>query len=290
MAGLSGVITAMATPFSDDGSVDLDSARRLAVHLVDTGSDGLVVAGTTGESPTLDDTEKLSLLDAVIGAVDGGVPVICGSGSNDTAHSVNLSQQAAEAGADALLVVCPYYNRPNRRGILAHFSEVAGAVEIPVVVYNIPARTGTNIPPDLLEELGSVRNITAVKQANDAEIQAVPGLDLLAGNDGTFLQCLEAGGVGGILVASHLVAGRLKAIFDLFAVGDTDGARRANSELEPLFEALSVTTNPIPLKAALDITGLCAERMRLPLVSATDEEREVVGKALRDLGLVEDEG
>lgn len=290
MAGLSGIITAMATPFSDDGSVDLDSARRLAVHLVDTGSDGLVVAGTTGESPTLDDTEKLSLLDAVIGAVDGGVPVICGSGSNDTAHSVNLSQQAAEAGADALLVVCPYYNRPNRRGILAHFSEVAGAVEIPVVVYNIPARTGTNIPPDLLEELGSVRNITAVKQANDAEIQAVPGLDLLAGNDGTFLQCLEAGGVGGILVASHLVAGRLKAIFDLFAVGDTDGARRANSELEPLFEALSVTTNPIPLKAALDITGLCAERMRLPLVSAADEEREVVGKALRDLGLVEDEG
>lgn len=285
MTELRGIITAMATPFSDGEGVDLAAARRLARHLIDNGSDGIVVAGTTGESPTLEDDEKLSLLEAVIEEAAGRVPVICGTGSNDTAHSRILTERASAAGADAVLVVCPYYNRPNRQGILAHFSEVAGSVETPLVVYNIPSRTGTNIPPDLLEELGSISNIVAVKQANDSEIQQIPGLDLLAGNDDSFLRCLEAGGAGGILVASHLVGDRMKAILDLVAVGDLDGARSVNSELEPLYEALAVTTNPIPIKAALEHLGLCDGSLRLPMVRASDSERDVVVGALGSLSI-----
>lgn len=290
MNAFEGVITAMVTPFADDGSVDLEAARRLAAHLADHGSDGVVVAGTTGESPTLDDSEKLALLDAVLEEVGDRISVICGSGSNDTAHSVKLSCEAEKAGAHGLLVVCPYYNKPNREGLLAHFREVAGSVSAPVIVYNIPSRAVVNISPDLLEELAQVENIVAVKQANDEEIQPIPGLDLLAGNDGTYLRCLEAGGVGGILVASHLVGSRMKEIRELVISGDLEEARRVDDSLRRLYEVLAVTTNPIPIKAALQSAGLCSDTMRLPMVPASDQERAAIDGVLDALGIATAEG
>lgn len=287
MSEFTGVITAMVTPFSKDGSLDLATARKLAGHLVDNGSSGVVVSGTTGESPTLEDNEKLALLDAVLEEIGDRAQVICGTGSNDTAHSVELSRAAASTGAHGILVVAPYYNRPNRAGLLAHFDAVAESVDRPVIVYNIPSRTGVNIAPELLEEIGRFENVVAVKQANDAEIQPVPGLDLLAGNDDSFLQCLEAGGVGGILVASHLVGERMKRIFEFATGGDADSARRQDAELHELYGALSVTTNPIPIKAALDLVGLCNDTMRLPMVEASGDERAAVEAALLGLGLLE---
>ena len=286
MSEFSGLITAMVTPFSDDGAVDLDAARRIATHLVESGSSGVVVSGTTGESPTLSDTEKLALLDAVLGEIGDRARVICGTGSNDTAHTVDLSRSAVASGAHGLLVVAPYYNRPNRAGLLSHFGSVAESVDCPIVVYNIPSRTGVNIPVELLAEIGEAENVVAVKQANDAEIERVPGLDLLAGNDDSYLQCLEAGGVGGILVASHLVGERMKKIFDLATGGDLAAAREEEAQLHDLFKALSVTTNPIPIKAALELIGLCGGTMRLPMVEASAEERAAVESALLGMDLL----
>ncbi len=285
MATFEGVLTAMVTPFTGDGSLDLDASRRVAGHLVESGSDGIVVAGTTGESPTLDDSEKIALLGAVLEEVADRCPVICGTGSNDTAHSVGLSKAAEEAGASGVLVVCPYYNKPNRRGLLAHFGAVAESVECPVVLYNIPSRAVINMAPDLLAELAEIENVVAVKQANDEEIQQIPGLDLLAGNDDSYLRCLEAGGTGGILVASHLVGNRMRSIYDRVAAGDVEAARSEDEELRPLYAALGVTTNPIPIKAALAEIGLCSDTMRLPMVSASREERQEIEAALSTLGI-----
>lgn len=278
-------MTAMVTPFAADGSVDLAASRRVARHLIENGSDGIVVAGTTGESPTLDDSEKIALLSAVLEEVGDECPVVCGTGSNDTAHSVELSRAAADAGAAGVLVVCPYYNKPNRRGLLAHFGAVAGSVECPVILYNIPSRAVINMPPDLLAELAEIENVVAVKQANDEEIQQIPGLDLLAGNDDSYLRCLEAGGTGGILVASHLVGRRMRSIYDSVVAGELDAARSEDEDLRPLYTALGVTTNPIPIKAALDSIGLCSDRMRLPMVPASDEERQEIETALSTLGI-----
>jgi 4-hydroxy-tetrahydrodipicolinate synthase len=285
MATFEGVLTAMVTPFTGDGSLDLDASRRVAGHLVESGSDGIVVAGTTGESPTLDDSEKIALLGAVLEEVADRCPVICGTGSNDTAHSVGLSRAAEEAGASGVLVVCPYYNKPNRRGLLAHFGAVAESVECPVILYNIPSRAVINMAPDLLAELAEIENVVAVKQANDEEIQQIPGLDLLAGNDDSYLRCLEAGGTGGILVASHLVGNRMRSIYERVAAGDVEAARSEDEELRPLYAALGVTTNPIPIKAALAEIGLCSDTMRLPMVSASREERQEIETALSTLGI-----
>jgi len=282
---IGGVITAMATPFGTDLEVDLPAARSLARRLASTGSDGIVVAGTTGESPTLSDDEKLALLSAVLEEVGEELTVICGTGSNDTRHSERLSAAAAAAGAHAVLVVTPYYNKPSREGLLAHFEAVARAAGVPVILYNIPGRTAVNMPPDLLEEIGATENVVAVKQANDDEIGPLDGLDLLAGNDGSFLRCLREGATGGILVASHLVGERLKEMFDLARAGDMEGAERIDAELTTLYEALSVTTNPIPLKHALDHLGIVGGEMRLPLVRATAAEREAIESALAGLGL-----
>ncbi len=206
MKQIEGVITAMATPFAEDGTVDLDGSRRLAAHLLEHGSHGLVVAGTTGECPTLTDGETVELLEAVRKEVGDDVLVICGTGTNDTRHSCEFTKMAAQAGADASLVVVPYYNKPNRAGIKAHFEAVAAAVpDLPMVMYNIPSRVIVNMDPELLAELARVDNIVAVKQANDEELGPIDGLRILAGNDNNFLRVLEFGGEGGILVASHLV-------------------------------------------------------------------------------------
>jgi 4-hydroxy-tetrahydrodipicolinate synthase len=287
MKELRGVLTAMATPFADDGGVDLDAARRLAAQILEEGSHGLVIAGTTGECPTLTDGEEIELLQAVRAEVGDDALLICGTGTNDTQHSRELTQMAAEAGADASLVVVPYYNKPNPAGIRAHFEAVAEAVpELPMMMYNIPSRVIINAGPELLGELGrDVANIVAVKQSNADELGPIEGLDVFSGDNETFCDTLEFGGAGGVLVASNVASRRMREIWDAAQAGDLARARAIDDELRPLYTALGVTTNPIPVKAALDILGLASDRVRLPLVKCDDEQRAAVRAGLEAVGL-----
>jgi 4-hydroxy-tetrahydrodipicolinate synthase len=274
----------MATPFADDGSLDIEAARRLARHLIEHGSHGLVVAGSTGESSTLDDSEKLELLRAVLEEVGSEATVIAGTGSNDTRHTVELTQAAAEAGAHAALVVTPYYNKPNWAGLLAHYREV-NRVGIPIVLYNIPSRSVINIEPDSLAELGQLSNVVAVKQANDDELGPIEGLPVLAGNDSVFRRVLEFGGAGGILVASHIVGDQMREMWDAAQSGEMDRVAEIDESLSEVYEALSLT-NPVPLKAGLEMLGLAPETMRLPMVPADDDQRATVRTALEHAGLL----
>lgn len=285
MVEIAGVITAMVTPFAEDRSVDEGAARKLARHLIDHGSHGLVIAGTTGESPTLQDEEKLSLLRAVREELGQDVLLICGTGSNDTRHSERLSAAAADSGADAVLAVTPYYNKPNRAGILAHYEAVARAAGIPVILYNIPSRVVVNVPPDLLAELARIENVVAVKQANDEDLQPIEGLRVLAGNDGTFLRTLEMGEPGGILVASHIVGREMREIYDAVAAGEVERAREIDQKLRPLYAVLG-RTNPIPVKAGLEMLGICSARARLPITEADGEQTAEVRQALEAQGLL----
>ena len=276
----------MATPFHEDGGLDEGGARRLARHLVEHGSHGLVIAGSTGEAPTLSDDEKMTLLRAVRDELGSEETLILGTGSNDTLHTVELTKVAAEAGADAALVVTPYYNKPNREGLLAHYGAVSD-VGIPVVLYNIPSRTALNIAPDLLAELGRLPNVVAVKQANDEELGPVEGLDVLAGNDGVFGRTIEFGGAGGILVASHVVGPQMREMWEAGQAGDLEKVREIDAELIPVFEAMAVTANPIPLKAALMMLGLIeSDRLRLPMVAATEQQRQAIRPALETAGIL----
>jgi 4-hydroxy-tetrahydrodipicolinate synthase len=286
MKEIHGIITAMATPFDERGEVDTDAARRLAAHLLEHGSHGLVIAATSGELPTLTDEEEIVLLRAVREEVGDDVLLVCGAGTNDTRHSCELTKMVAEAGADASLVVAPYYNKPNRAGLRAHFEAVAAAVpELPLIMYNIPSRVVINMPPDLLAELAQIENVVAVKQANDEELGPVEGLAILAGNDNSFLRVLEFGGGGGITVASHIVGDRMREMWDAAQSGDLDRARQIDAEITPVYEATSVTTNPIPLKAALAMLGLCEDRLRLPLVPADEEQRAAIKAGLDAAGV-----
>ena len=286
MKEISGVLTAMATPFDESGAVDHDVARRLAAHLLEHGSHGLVIAGSTGECPTLTDEEEIELLRTVRAEVGDETLIICGTGTNDTRHSCELTKMAADAGADASLVVVPYYNKPNPAGIRAHFETVAAAVpELPMVMYNIPSRVVINASPELLGELGQVDNIVAVKQANDDELGPIEGLTVLAGNDNVLLRVLEFGGGGGICVASHIVGDQMREMWDAAQAGDIERAREIDAEITPVYEATSVTTNPIPLKAALAMLGLCEDRLRLPLVPADEEQRAAVKAGLDAAGV-----
>jgi 4-hydroxy-tetrahydrodipicolinate synthase len=287
MAAIRGVLTAMITPFDEAGRLDEDGARRLARHLVDHGSHGLVIGGTTGESPTLSMDEVLALLGAVRAEVGDEATIVCGTGSNDTRHAAELTMAVADAGADAALVVTPYYNKPNRAGVRAHFETVAEAApDLPIVLYNIPSRVVVNVDPGLLAELASIANIVAVKQANDDDLGPIEGLSILAGNDNTFLRTLEFGGAGGVLVASHLVGDRMREIWDAAQAADFERARDIDVELQPVYEALTVTTNPIPVKAALEMLGLDSGRMRLPMVPADEEQRAAIRPALERAGLL----
>jgi 4-hydroxy-tetrahydrodipicolinate synthase len=287
MAALRGVITAMITPFDEAGGLDEEAARRLARHLVEHGSHGLVVSGTTGESPTLSTDETLALLRAVRQEVGEEAALLCGTGSNDTRHAAELTRAVAEAGADAALVVAPYYNKPNRAGLRALYEAVAEAApELPIVLYNIPSRVVVNMDPELLAELASIENVVAVKQANNDELGPVEGLAILAGNDDTFLRTLEFGGAGGILVASHLVGDRMREIWDAAQEADFGRAREIDAELQPVYEALAVTTNPIPVKAAMEMVGLDSGRMRLPMVAADERQRAAIRPALEQAGLL----
>ena len=282
-----GVITAMITPFLSDGGVDHDGARRVARYLIENGSDGLVVAGTTGESPTLTDEEQVDLLRTVLDEVGTETTVVCGSGTNDTRHASELTKACCDAGAHAVLVVTPYYNKPNADGIRAHFQAVAGAAgETPVIVYNIPGRTVVNIDPPLLAELGEIPNVLAVKQANNDEIDQVRNMECLAGNDDIYLRCLQTGGTGGILVASHLVGRQMGEIRDAISAGDEERAARIDEEIRPVYEMVMADTNPIPIKAAVSMMGLCGPTSRLPITEPSPEVVATVRSTLESLELI----
>jgi 4-hydroxy-tetrahydrodipicolinate synthase len=286
MKEIRGVITAMVTPFHEDGGIDEAGARGLARHLVEHGSHGLVLAGTTGEAPTLSDDEKLALFRAVRDELGGAATLILGTGSNDTLHTVELTKIAAEAGADAAIVVTPYYNKPNRAGLIAHYESIS-EVGIPIVLYNIPSRTALNIEPNLLAELGRLPNVVAVKQANDEELGPIDGLDVLAGNDGVFCRTIEFGGAGGILVSSHLVGPQMREMWEAGQEGDLERVRQIDADLQPIYEATAVTANPIPVKAALKMLGLIeSDALRLPMVPATEEERQAIRPALEAAGIL----
>jgi 4-hydroxy-tetrahydrodipicolinate synthase len=286
MKEIRGILTAMATPFDERGEVDIEATRRLAAYLLDHGSHGLVLAATTGELPTLTDDEEILLLRAVREEVGDDVLLVCGTGTNDTRHSCELTKMAAEAGADASLVVAPYYNKPNRAGLCAHFEAVAEAVpELPLIMYNIPSRVVINMPPDLLAELAQIENIVGVKQANDDDLAPVEGLAVLAGNDNVFRRVLEFGGAGGITVASHIVGPQMREMWDAAQAGDLSRVAEIDAGLTSVYEGLSVATNPIPLKAALEMLGLASGRMRLPLAPVDAEQRAAVRAAIEGVGL-----
>jgi len=284
------VITAIVTPFREDGSVDLTAFGRLCTHLVENGSDGLVVAGTTGEAPTLSDREKLELFAAAVDAVGDRATIIAGTGGNDTAHSVELTREAEALEVDGFLVVTPYYNKPPPRGIVAHFAAIAEVTDRPILVYNIPQRVVINIEPETIAELAEIPNVTAVKQATTDPEQARRivelGLDLYAGNDDLILPFLELGGTGGVCVFTHVVGSQVKELIRRFKAGDRDGAYELGGEVEPLLEALSVTTNPIPIKAALNLTGHEVGGLRLPLVEATADEQATIRAGLEAAGVL----
>jgi 4-hydroxy-tetrahydrodipicolinate synthase len=287
------VITAMVTPFRDDHAVDLDGAQRLAAWLVDHGSDALVVAGSTGESPTLTHREKTDLFKAVGEAIRGRGKLICGTGTYATAETLELTRAAEEAGADGLLVVTPYYNKPPQRGLIAHFREIADATELPIIAYNIPGRTATRIEHDTMLTLAEHPHIVAVKDST-GDFQGVSrliaeapeGFEVYSGDDWATFGYMCLGAVGIVSVASHLVGSQIHQMIDLVEAGDVPAARKIHEDLSPLYNALFVTSNPIPVKAALDLVGRPVGDPRLPLVPATAEERERVRKALEDAGLL----
>ena len=285
------VLTATVTPFDAEGRVDADRYAELCRYLVENGSDGVVVNGTTGEAPTLSDDERLELLHTALDAIGDRATVIAGTGTYSTAHSVHLTEQAHEAGAHGFLVVTPYYNKPPPRGIVEHFKAVAAASDRPVMVYNIPSRVVINIEPETMAELVEIPNVTSVKQANDDLEQAERilelGLDLYAGDDNLVYPFLELGGKGGVCVHTHVVGPQVQEMVRRFREGDPEGARRIHEELGPAYELLGVTTGPIQIKAALNLVGQDVGGLRLPLVEASEGERARIRDCLERLGVLE---
>ncbi len=284
-ASLGSIITAIVTPFDAAGKVDEEGFVELLDHLAANGSDGFVICGTTGEAATLSIEEHLGLIELAVSNRPEGTSIIAGAGSNDTRHAVLMTERSTELGADAILSVTPYYNRPNRRGIVAHYEEVVKATDRPIILYNIPSRTGTNLPNEFLAELAQLDQIEFVKQANPDDVAQVDGLGLYAGNDDMLAEVLDLGGLGGILVASHVVGPQMRQM-----VEQPELRAETDASLAEIYAALGVTTNPIPVKAALALLGLPSGSLRLPLVEASPEELAVVATALTNLGLLEGDG
>jgi 4-hydroxy-tetrahydrodipicolinate synthase len=285
------VLTAIVTPFRADGSVDFDRFRGLVQYLVENGSDGVVVAGSTGESPTLTDDERLELFRVAVEALEGRGTVVAGTGTYSTAHSVHLTREAHELGVDGFLVVTPYYNKPPPRGIVEHFRAVAEVSDRPIIVYNIPGRVAINIEPETIAELAEIPTVRAVKQANDdleqaRRIVSETGLDLYAGDDNLIFPFLELGGIGGICVHTHVAGPQVKAMVRAFRDGDVEAARRLDRELAATYDLLKVQTNPIAIKAALNLLGHDVGGLRLPLVEANDDEIARVRDCLERLGVL----
>jgi 4-hydroxy-tetrahydrodipicolinate synthase len=285
------VLTAILTPFHPDGSVDVEGFRRLARHLVDNGSDGLVVAGTTGEAPTLTDEEKLELFAAAIDAVGDRASVVANTGTYDTAHSAHLTGEAHDLGVDGILVVTPYYNKPPQPAIVRHFQEIACMTDKPVLAYNIPSRVVVNIEPKTMDELAQIENVAGVKQAHDDLDEARHivdiGLTLYAGDDNLVLPFLAIGGEGGVCVHTHVWGPQTKEMVTRYKSGDTAGAKQLNEEMAPAFDLLKIQTNPIPIKAAMNLLGHELGGYRLPMVEPTEDELAQVRSCLERAGMLE---
>jgi 4-hydroxy-tetrahydrodipicolinate synthase len=284
------ILTATCTPFNTDGAVDIQRFRALAAHLVENGSDGLVVTGTTGESPTLSDEERFALYEAAVDEVGDRATVVAGTGTYSTDHSVHLTRRAHEIGVHGVLVVTPYYNKPPVRGIVEHFKAIAEVTDRPLVVYNIPSRVVLNLETEAIAQLAEIPTVHSVKQANPDLEQARAivelGLDLYAGDDDLVFPFLEVGGLGGVCVHTHVVGPQVKEMVRRYRDGDIDGARTLDRELAPSIELLRVVVNPIAIKCALNLLGHEVGGLRLPLVEATDQEREAVRDCLERLGLL----
>ena len=275
MTSFGPMLTAIVTPFDDDLNVDEQAFVDLMHHLAEHGSDGFVVCGTTGEASTLSDAEHLRVVELAVAEKPEGVSITAGVGSNDTRHAVHLTERATALGVDAVLSVTPYYNKPNRRGILAHYAEVSQATDVPIILYNIPSRVVVDVPNDLLAELAQLDHVEYVKQANNDNLAPVDGLRIYAGNDDVLLRTLEIGGEGGICVASHLVGEEMRRMVD-----EPENRAAIDASLRDVYAAMGVTTNPIPVKAALELAGHPVGGLRLPLVEADEDERAQIRAVL----------
>jgi len=287
------VLTAMVTPFEKDFSVNFDLAGKLARYLVQSGSDGLVVSGTTGESPTLSSEEKIELFRVIVEEVGGEATVIAGTGSYDTAGSVNLTRAAERVGVDGLLLVAPYYNKPSQEGLYQHYKAVAKSISLPVMLYNIPGRTGVNVSPETVARLAEIDNIVALKEAAGSMDQVSELRRLLpdnfaiySGDDSLTLPMMALGAKGVVSVAAHVVGPRLKEMVNAFLAGNFTLATQIHQELFPVFKGLFITTNPVPVKAALNLLGWQVGIPRLPLVKATVAEKESIKRMLSEAKLL----
>lgn len=291
--GTPSLFTAMITPFDANGNVDYERARSIVTHLLANGSEGLVVAGTTGEAPTLSDEEKLSLFRTVISEVKGRVPVYAGTGSNCTRHSIELTREAEKIGVDGILAVAPYYNKPSQEGLYHHFKSIAEATSLPVMVYNIPGRTGVNVLPETIRRLSEIPNITSVKEASGSLDQVSfirsltkPDFMIYCGDDSLTLPMLAVGACGVVSIASHLVGQEILQMLTLFKQGKIDEATKIHLRLLKIFKVLFINTNPVPLKAALKMLGLDTGVVRLPLFEVNVSEREQIKSVLLEMGFV----
>jgi 4-hydroxy-tetrahydrodipicolinate synthase len=279
---LGSVLTAIITPFDDNLAVDEEAFVDLLHHLAAHGSDGFVVCGTTGEASTLDDDEHLRVIELASQNRPAGTTVVAGTGSNNTRHAVHLTERATELGADAVLSVTPYYNKPNRRGLVAHYREVSRATDKPIILYNIPSRVVLDLPNELLAELAQIEHIDYVKQSNNDNLALIDGLGLYTGNDETFARTLDLGGCGGISVASHVVGDQMRRMVD-----EPEHRAEIDTSLQEIYRTLFLDSNPILVKAALNLLGHRVGGLRLPLVEADPADVTVLRTALDHLGLLD---
>lgn len=287
------VLTAMVTPFNQDLEIDYQRTQELVVRLIESGSDGVVVSGTTGESPTLSKKEKLNLFRAVVEAIGGKGTVIAGTGSYNTAESVELTKEAEKTGVDGFLFVAPYYNKPSQEGLYRHFKELAGATSLPAIIYNIPSRTGVNISVDTMVRLAGIENLVGVKESSGnlaqvSEIHEKTPSDFMiySGDDGLTLPVLSVGGIGIISVAGHIAGRKIKEMVTAYERGEVGKAAEINANLGPLFRTLFINTNPIMVKTACNLLGLKVGGLRLPLVEASEKETETMREVLKNMGLL----
>jgi 4-hydroxy-tetrahydrodipicolinate synthase len=281
MTELGTILTAMVTPFDADERVNDEAFVALMHHLAENGSDGFVVAGTTGEASTLTDEEQLGLIELAVAERPPGTTIVAGTGTNDTRQAIHLTERATALGADAMLSVTPYYNKPSRLGLTRHYEAVAAATDKPILLYNVPGRTATNMPADLLAELAQIEGIDGIKQANADELHPIDGLTLYAGDDATFARTLDMGGAGGILVASHIVGNEMRRMVD-----EPEHRADIDASLKDVYEMLFLTASPTCTKAALNLLGHDVGGLRLPLVAATADETEAVRATLQRHGLL----
>jgi 4-hydroxy-tetrahydrodipicolinate synthase len=284
------ISTAMVTPFDNKGNIDFQKTTQLVEYLIENGSDSLVVAGTTGESPTLSTEEKLALFKHVVKVADGRVPIIAGTGSNNTYASIELTKKAEEIGVDAIMIVAPYYNKPNQRGIYEHFKTIAESTSLPVMVYNVPGRTVVSIDPSTVIELSRIPNIVAIKEASgnlDAMTEIISKTDdhfaLYSGDDGITLPVLSIGGAGIVSVASHIIGNEMKEMVDAFFEGSNEKAAKLHQTLLPIMKGLFQAPSPVPVKTALQLKGMGVGSVRLPLVPLEEKERDALQDLLNNL-------